>query len=147
MNPSETAAAIGKLIGIIETLIPEYSSNKEDSFSEGNVAVCILDGQGNVFGKIWGTDKIKGRQFANLAWKKATQVWITGMKTGEYETRLYAKEFDEGKYGINKPDLIGWEGGQPVMLREGTSLSVGFSGFRGFNDLEIIQRAVALLNK
>jgi len=147
MKSTEKVAEIGKLINIIETLIPEYSSRKEDSFAEGNVAICILDKEGNVFGKIWGTDKIKGRQFANLAWKKATQVWITGMKTGEYETKLYAGEFNESKFGINKPDLIGWEGGQPVMLKDKTEYSVGFSGFRGINDLEIVQRAIAMLDK
>lgn len=94
-----------------------------------------------------GTDKIKGRQFANLAWKKATQVWITGMKTGEYETKLYAGKYDESKFGINKPDLIGWEGGQPVRMKDNTEYSVGFSGFRGINDLEIVQRAIGILDK
>lgn len=59
MNTSEKVTEIGKLISIIETLIPEYSSKKEDSFAEGNVAVCILDKQGNVFGKIWGLIKLK----------------------------------------------------------------------------------------
>ena len=42
---------------------------------------------------------------------------------------------------IELPDLIGWVGGQPIKI-EDTLLSVGFSGFRGFNDLDIVQKAV-----
>ncbi len=133
---------IDKIISRIEQLISEYSKNPADAFARGNVAVCIIDEAGNVYGKIWGDNKVEGRVFARLAWVKATQVWITGMKTGEYEKRLFNGEFEEEKYGITKPDLIGWEGGQPVTLKDGTRLSVGFSGFRGVNDLGIVLRAV-----
>jgi len=107
----------------------------------------VLDESGNVYGKIWGTDKVKGRQFYKNAWIKASQVWITGMKTGEYEQKLYNGEFGEEKYGISMPDLIGWEGGQPIVLQDGTTLSIGFSGFRGFNDLEIVKMAIAIMDK
>ncbi len=47
---------------------------------------------------------------------------------------------DESTYGIVKPDLIGWDGGQPIRLQDGTVLSVGFSGI---NDLDIVIKAVA----
>jgi len=133
---------IDKIIGRLEQLIPAYSANPADAFAHGNVAVCILDEEGNLYGKIWGDDKVQGRTFARLAWTKATQVWITGIKTGEYEKRLFNGEFDEEKYGITKPDLIGWEGGQPVTLKDGSKLAVGFSGFRGINDLEIVLKAI-----
>jgi glc operon protein GlcG len=138
---------IGSIIGALDALIPEYSSNPADAFAGGNVAVCIIDANGGIHGNIWGTDKVRGRNSFRLAWVKASQVWITGMKTGDYEKRLFNEEFDEGKYGIQKPDLIGWEGGQPVRLADGTVLSVGFSGFRGINDLEIVVRAVAAVEK
>ena len=133
---------IDKIIGRLEQLIAAYSANPADAFAHGNVAVCILDEEGNLYGKIWGDDKVQGRTFARLAWTKATQVWITGIKTGEYEKRLFNGEFDEEKYGITKPDLIGWEGGQPVTLKDGSKLAVGFSGFRGINDLEIVLKAI-----
>ncbi len=129
----------------LEQLIPEFSSNPADAFAEGNVAVCVIDDSGNVNGKIWGTHKIKGRQFFRNAWIKASQVWITGMKTGEYERKLFNGEFEEEKFGIGMPDLIGWEGGQPVVLPDGTKLAVGFSGFRGFNDLMIVKSALAAM--
>jgi glc operon protein GlcG len=67
------------------------------------------------------------------------------MKTGEYEKRLFNEEFDEKRFGIEKPDLIGWEGGQPIILKNGVKLSVGFSGFRGVYDLEIVVKAVAAM--
>jgi glc operon protein GlcG len=136
---------IDKLIGNLGRLIPEYAKNPLDAFADGNVAVCIIDESGNLYGKIWGDNKVRGRRFARLAWVKATQVWITGMKTGEYEKRLFNEEFDEKQFGIEKPDLIGWEGGQPIILKSGAKLSVGFSGFRGIYDLEIVVKAVAAM--
>lgn len=132
---------IAEFFTTLENLIPQFSANPQDAFADGNVAVCVLDEAGNVYGKIWGTDKVKGRQFFKNAWIKASQVWITGMKTGEYEQKLYNGEFGEEKYGISMPDLIGWEGGQPMILADGTRLSVGFSGFRGMNDLRIVQQS------
>ncbi|HTX99703.1 MAG TPA: heme-binding protein [Bacteroidota bacterium] len=143
MAESPLQPVINRIIEKIDTLIPSYASNPADAFAGGNVAVCIIDEKGNVYGRIWGTDKVRGRNFFRLAWTKASQVWITKMKTGEFEKRLFNGEFDESKYGIQKPDLIGWEGGQPVSLSDGTVLSVGFSGFRGINDLEIVSKAVA----
>jgi glc operon protein GlcG len=136
-----------RLFATIEKLIPEFSANPNDAFAEGNVAVCVLDESGNIYGKIWGTNKVKGRQFFKNAWIKASQVWITGMKTGEYEQKLYNGEFGEEKFGISMPDLIGWEGGQPVVMHDGTRLSVGFSGFRGFNDLAIVNKALELVQQ
>jgi len=136
---------IQQFLDTIESLIPHYSSNPLDSFANGNVAVCVIDEWGCIYGKIWGNDKLTGRNFYKNAWIKASQVWITDMKTGEYETKLYNDEFSEELYGINKPDLIGWEGGQPILLKNGMKLSVGFSGFRGENDLDIVTKAIAIL--
>jgi glc operon protein GlcG len=144
MGHSSTNQFTKVFFKMLERLIPEYSANPLDAFANGNVAVCVIDEDGNVCGKIWGDDKIRGRQFFKNAWIKASQVWITCMKTGEYEKKLYNEEFDEEKYGISKPDLIGWEGGQPITLKNGTKLSVGFSGFRGINDLAIVTKAARM---
>ncbi|QBN19506.1 hypothetical protein [Flavobacterium nackdongense] len=134
-----------QLLETIESLIPHYSSNPLDAFAKGNVALCVIDEQGCVQGKIWGDDKLMGRNFYKNAWIKASQVWITGMKTGEYEKKLYNDEFDEERFGIGKPDLIGWEGGQPITLKDGSKLFVGFSGFRGENDLDIVTKAISII--
>lgn len=126
----------------IEKQIPGYMENEEDrSIAEGNVAVCIIDEDGQVYGKMYGNDPIKRRAFFRIAWIKASQVWITGKPTGKFEELVFAGKLDDKLFGIERPDFIGWEGGQPISL--GTlNLSVGFSGFRGVNDLEIVVRAV-----
>jgi len=136
-----------KLIAAIEKLIPEYMTDPVDrNITDGSLAVCIIDEVGNVYGKLLGKDIIRTRQSYKIAWTKASQVWITGYKTGEYETLVFAGMVDDSKFGISKPDMIGWEGGQPIVLKSGKKLSVGFSGFRGISDLEIVVRAVKAAN-
>jgi uncharacterized protein GlcG (DUF336 family) len=134
---------IDKIISAVEQLIPEYIANPEDKkIYSGSTAICLILEDGQQFGKMFGADKNKTRNSFKIAWTKASQVWITGIKTGEYEKLVFNKQIDEHKYGISTPDLIGWEGGQPITLKDGTKLSVGFSGFRGISDLEIVDRAI-----
>lgn len=135
--------SIESIIFEIGELVPHYTSNPDDlSISNGNVAVCIIDEEGVVSGKIFGTNRIRSRESFRVAWIKASQVWITGFKTGEYETLVYSRQIDENVYGVSRPDMIGWEGGQPVTLKDGTKLNIGFSGFRGTSDLEIVVKAI-----
>ncbi len=130
----------------IEKLIPQYLQIEEDKrISNGNVAICIINEEGDTFGKMYGNDKPRQRQSYKIAWTKASQVWLTGVKTGEYEKMVFNGIVGENANGIEAPDLIGWQGGQPIILKDGTKLSVGFSGFRGTTDLEIAQKAFALL--
>lgn len=144
MPQAELSAAIAKLMTEVSACIPEFMNNPVDkSISNGNVGLCIIDKEGNIYGKLFGPDKNRSRQSYKIAWTKASQVWITGMKTGEFERKVFNKEIDEYKFGIQRPDFIGWDGGQPISLKDGTVLSVGFSGFRGTSDLEIVQRALA----
>ncbi len=132
-----------KFIAAIEKLIPEYMADPADrNVTDGSLAVCIIDENNNVYGKLLGKDIIRTRQSYKIAWTKASQVWITGYKTGEYETLVFAGMVDDGKFGISRPDMIGWEGGQPIVLKSGRKLSIGFSGFRGISDLEIVLRAI-----
>ncbi len=147
MPSTELPTVISEIIKRITEYIPEFMNNPEDkSINNGNVAVCIIDKDGNIYGKAFGTDKNRSRQTFKIAWTKASQVWITGMKTGEYERKVFNNEVNEYQYGIQRPDFIGWIGGQPIILKDGTTLSVGFSGFRGTSDLEIVQKAVAKAN-
>ncbi len=134
---------IEKVFDNITNQIPEYQSSPADwSISEGNVAVCIMDDSGQVFGRIWGNDKIKGRKYFDIAYRKASQVWITGYKTGEYEKLVFTDVLNYKDFGIELPDLMGWPGGQPLLIDNTTSISCGFSGFKGANDLEIVRKAV-----
>lgn len=147
MVKQEVVLSIEKIITEIDALIPDYTAIPDDmSISNGNVAICIIDDDGSVSGKLFGNNKIRSRESFRVAWTKASQVWITGYKTGEYETLVYSGQLDEDDFGISRPDMIGWEGGQPVTLRDGTNLSIGFSGFRGTSDLEIVVRAIQRAN-
>jgi uncharacterized protein GlcG (DUF336 family) len=144
MENTKLRTTISRLFDTIEKMIPAYMNNPEDqSISNGNLAVCIIDEDGVVHGKMFGVNRPRLRQSYKVAWTKASQVWLTGVKTGEYEKMVFNKEVGENANGIEAPDLIGWEGGQPLQMKNGTKLSVGFSGFRGTTDLEIMVRALA----
>jgi len=145
MENSTLSLKIEKIIETITSLLPKYMEGPVDSkITDGNVALCIIDEQGNVYGKLYGDDKARSRRTYQIAWTKASQVWITGMATGEYEKKVFNGEIDERIYGISRPDFIGWQGGQPVALKDGSKLSVGFSGFRGISDIEIIKKALEI---
>ena len=132
MEISSINGIMSRLFTEIEKFIPVYMENPEDNrIANGNCAVCIIDENGAVHGKMFGTNKPRLRQSYKVAWIKASQVWLTGYKTGEYEKMVFNNLVDENANGIEAPDLIGWVGGQPLTLRDGTKLSVGFSGFRG----------------
>jgi glc operon protein GlcG len=133
------------IILAVTGLVPEYFNRQSKPASEISAAICIIDESGNVFGKIFGSDmsdKIKLREKYQTAWIKASQVWITGMKTFDYEHKVFNNEINYKDFGIQPPDFIGWKGGQPFKLKDGSSLSIGFSGFSQQDDLEIVIRAV-----
>jgi uncharacterized protein GlcG (DUF336 family) len=143
MENQKLEMIINKMFAEIKNLIPIYMQNPEDkSIANGNVAVCIIDEGGVVFGRMFGTNKPRLRQSYKVAWTKASQVWLTGVKTGEYEKMVFNGLIEENGNGIEAPDLIGWQGGQPLTLPDGSRLSVGFSGFRGLIDLEIMVKAL-----
>jgi glc operon protein GlcG len=143
MNQSSAAAQVDALIEAITRLVPEFSAQPRNSFSGGNVALCIIDANQQVRGRMFGTDKLAMRKVFHTAWTKASQVWITGMKTHDYEQKVFNGEIDYKQAGILPPDFIGWRGGQPVLLKDGTMLAAGFSGFTGEADLEIVRMAAA----
>lgn len=127
----------------VDAHIATYTANPTDySISDGNVALCIVEKDGSVHGKMYGEDINRKRNSFFYAWKKASQVWITGIDTGEFERMVFSNEIDEYAYGINRPDYVGWIGGQPVKLDNGEMIAVGFSGFRGETDLRIILDAM-----
>lgn len=144
MNNTEMQLLVNAMIDAIEKLILLYMQYPEDKqIANGNVAVCIIDENGVVYGKMFGTNKARLRQSYKVAWTKASQVWLTGVKTGAYERMVFNKEVEENGNGIEAPDLIGWEGGQPLTTKAGVKLSVGFSGFRGATDLDIMVKALS----
>ncbi|MGD0337353.1 MAG: heme-binding protein [Bacteroidota bacterium] len=144
MEHSHMVQRIEKLLDAIEKRIPSYMANPSDAnIANGNLAVCIIDSDGYVYGRLFGTDRIRRRSSYRIAWVKASQVWITGIATGKFEKMVYTDQASAEALGIMKPDLIGWEGGQPIVLDHETTLSVGFSGLRGESDLDIVTKAIA----
>ncbi len=142
MTNQKLQQVINKMFENITAQIPDYNESVADwGISDGNVAICIIDDAGNIYGKIWGNNKLRGRGFYDVAYRKASQVWITGYKTGEYERLVFSDKLNYKDFGIELPDLMGWEGGQPIMLDSETRISCGFSGFRGINDLAIVKKA------
>ncbi|MDE3251801.1 MAG: hypothetical protein KGO92_03275 [Bacteroidota bacterium] len=145
MQTEKRTQLIDLIISESENLIPEYMLQEEDRLiAHGNCAICLIDEEGKVYGKMYGTNLIRARESFRVAWTKASQVHITGMKTSEYEKLAFTHQIDERKFGIERPDYIGWVGGQPLTLSDGSVLSVGFSGFRGEMDLEIVCRALEI---
>jgi glc operon protein GlcG len=142
MQRQERHKIISKINLELEKLIPSVRSNPQDEvLCKGNVAICLIDDEGIVYGKMFGDDKPRMRQAFKVAWTKASQVWLTGIKTGEYERLVFTNQIPEDSNGISSPDLIGWVGGQPLEFKNGLKLSVGFSGFRGETDIEIVLQA------
>ena len=139
---------INRMFATIEEQLPGYMQNPADSrIANGNVAVCIIDEGGQVYGKMFGEYRPRQREIFKIAWTKASQVWLTGIKTGEYERMVFTNEIAENAHGIEAPDLIGWEGGQQLTLADGRKLAVGFSGFRGVVDIEIMINALAAVQQ
>ena len=142
MTTQKLQQVISGMFESISAQIPSYKDSAADwNISDGNVSVCIIDDAGSIYGKIWGNDKLRGRRFYDVAYRKASQVWITGYKTGEYERLVFSDKLNYKDFGIELPDLMGWEGGQPIQLDAETRISCGFSGFRGVNDLAIVKNA------
>jgi len=142
MTNEKLQQVINKMFESISAQIPGYKHSDADwSISQGNVAVCIIDDAGNIYGKIWGDNKVRGRSFYDIAYRKASQVWITGYATNEYERLVFADKLNYRDFGIELPDLMGWQGGQPIKLDAYTRISCGFSGFKGVNDLAIVKKA------
>ena len=147
MTPAEITATATLLIAEIEKRIPACMLNPEDrDNSHGNVTLMIIAEGGQLFGRMFGNDNRTRRGTCRTAWHKATQVWMTAQATGRFEQQVYGPaNVDPGKFGLTHPDLIGWEGGLPVVAQDGTKFAVAMSGFSGKTDCNIIREAVAVV--
>jgi uncharacterized protein GlcG (DUF336 family) len=144
MTPAEITATATHLIAEIEQRIPACMQNPEDRDNcQGNVTLMIIAEGGQMFGRMFGDNKARRRGTSRTAWHKATQVWMTGQATGRFEERVYGQGMDPGKFGLMHPDLVGWDGGLPVVATDGTKFAVAMSGFTGVTDCNIIREAVA----
>ena len=72
MDPKELARLIKGIIERVEQFIPHYMENEEDrKKAAGGIAICILDQDGRVYGKMFGTDKIMMRERYRVAWDES----------------------------------------------------------------------------
>ncbi|MFN8258283.1 MAG: hypothetical protein U0W24_21520 [Bacteroidales bacterium] len=63
MDNKALTPKIEEILDAIENLIPKYLEDPKDQLiSDGNVAVCIIDKEGNVYGRLFGKDKIRSRR-------------------------------------------------------------------------------------
>jgi uncharacterized protein GlcG (DUF336 family) len=133
-----------QLVDEVTKMLPEFLKDPIDfGISNGNLAVCIIAPDGATCGRIFGDDKSRGRFSFGIVNRKAMQVWSTGYATGRFEQLVFSGHLDEGPFGINKPDFIGWEGGVPLLTDDGSLVAAAFSGMRGTSDIAIIERAAA----
>jgi glc operon protein GlcG len=135
-----------KLVAEVIRIFPSFMKDPIDwEMSKGNAAVAVIEPDGTIRGHIFGEDRAKGRWCFGIVNRKVIQVWSTGYATGRFEELVYAGKLDEGKFGVNRPDFIGWEGGVPLLTPEGKLIAAAFSGVRGVNDIAIIEQAAALV--
>ena len=134
-----------QLVDEVAKLVPEYLQDPidRDMSGNGNVAVSVIAPDGRFVGRIFGDDMAKGRWVFGIASRKVNQVRTTGYATGRFEELVYAKQLDDGPFGIMRPDFIGWEGGVALHGPDGKLYAAAFSGFRGEKDVEIVIRAAA----
>ncbi|HEY4299966.1 MAG TPA: hypothetical protein VGM73_03765 [Candidatus Didemnitutus sp.] len=131
-----------RLIAEVIRLYPAYITDPLDvQWNHGNAAVVAIEPSGAFHGRIFGDDKAKGQGCYQIATRKVLQVWRTGHHTGRFEELVYAGKLNESDFGLQRPDLIGWEGGVPILLPEGKMMATAFSGFRGIKDIEILEKA------
>lgn len=141
---SDSLNIADRLVAEVIRLFPSFLEDPIDrEQSRGNAALCVIAPDGRISGQIFGDDKARGECCLGIAIRKVKQVWRTGYATGRFEELVYSGKLDEGQFGINRPDFIGWEGGVPLVLEDGRLLAVAFSGFRGFNDVNIVTTAAA----
>lgn len=135
---------IQALIDAVEAIVPKFLEDPEDfKIAEGNMALYILDESGNMYGRMFGSDRAKQRISGKVAWHKVTQVWLTRKSTGTYERLVYNNEVPWWEYGVPKNEFIGWEGGVPAQLADGSFLALALSGLRGDKDVEVLREAAA----
>ena len=140
------AGKIHEFMKAVESIVPKYLQVQEDfQIADGNMALYILDGDGNMYGRMFGSDRAKQRISGKVAWHKVTQVWLSEKPTGVYEKLVYNNEVNWWEFGVPKNEFIGWEGGMPAVLEDGSKIAIALSGLRGDKDCEVLREAAALV--
>lgn len=147
MNITEFQTLCNAIADEVGRLLPSILSVPEDfQISKGNCVLCIMNAAGDTVLRMYGgSDPVRQRQVAQVASKKALQVWLTGYATGTYEKLVYNGDLDADKFGIPHPEFIGWLGGLEAKTASGERLVLGFSGVRGEQDQGVLRLAAESL--
>lgn len=144
MDAARFHSILSSLAVAIERHMPTYLADPEDlAIAQGNLVFVAVDDAGHVFGRYWGTDPVRQRGSANVAWSKVNQVKLTRTATGAYERQVWAGRKNWWEFGIPLPEFIGWEGGLPATLEDGTFVALALSGLRQDKDCALLATAVA----
>jgi glc operon protein GlcG len=144
MTPDRFHHILSSLDTALERHMPEFLADPEDlAIAQGNLVFAAISDDGHVFGRFWGTDPVRQRGSAQVAWAKANQVKLTRAATGAYERDVWAGRKNWWEFGIPLPEFIGWEGGLPAILEDGTFVALALSGLRQDKDCALLARAVA----
>ena len=128
MDREKIGEIVQRLFVALEKRIPGFLEEPDDmAISQGNAVMLVIDGNGDVHGKYVGPDPVKQVELGQVAWKKAVQVRLTRVSTGRYEELAYSRRLHWWKYGIPLPEFVGWDGGIPGVLSDGTPLAIAFS--------------------
>jgi glc operon protein GlcG len=143
MDRVRISEVVQRLFESLAKRIPDFLREPDDlAISRGNAVMLVIDGNGDVHGRYVGADPVKQVELGQVAWKKAVQVRLTRVATGRFEEFAFSRRLNWWEYGIPLPELVGWDGGLPAILSDGTPLALAFSGFRGEKDVEILRQAV-----
>ena len=103
-----------RFIAEVARLFRSYVTDPLDTqWNHGNAAVVVIEPDGSFHGKIFGDDKEICQKCYQVGMRKVLQVWRTGHYTGKFEELVYSGKINENDFGVQRPDLIGWEGGCP----------------------------------
>ncbi len=142
MNTIEFQTLSNSIADEVGRLLPQILSVPEDlNIGNGNCVLCIMNAAGDTVLRMYGDNPIRQRQTAQIATKKALQVWLTGYATGAYEKLVYNGDIDPEQFGIPHPEFIGWLGGFEAKTNNGERLILAFSGVRGEQDQGILRLA------
>ena len=146
MNILEFQSLANSIADEVERLLPGVLEVPEEmQIANGNCVLCVMNAAGDSVTRMYGNNSVRQRQIAQVATKKALQVWRTGYATGAYEKRVYNDEINADDFGIPHPEFIGWLGGLEAKTANGERLIVAFSGVRGEQDQGILRAAAANL--
>jgi uncharacterized protein GlcG (DUF336 family) len=147
MNVLEFQSLCNSIADEVARLLPQILLVPEDlENSDGNCVLCIMNAAGDTILRMYGgSSPVRQRQVAQIATKKALQVWRTGYATGAYEKLVYNGDLNADDFGIPHPEFIGWLGGLEAKTTAGERLILAFSGVRGEQDQGILRMAAANL--